>query len=192
MQHDINFLPWRENLNRRRSKYLLIHYLLFLLVSSLSLFLLYWHLNVQVQRQTMRVNLLDDQLAKLEKVSTQLIAVQSDVKKKVDQLTWFEVEHKQRYMTIDLMNFILNVVPSGVYLDTIVSRNNKVTLTGYSEENQPLVHLLDNINASALIDNVNVNFIESNLKSRVQNRHPFFVSFSFIDAPRQKGSRDAH
>ncbi len=158
---NINLLPWRETLRRRKANEFLA---LILGAILLTLGLLYgWHLFVQsqIEQQNRRNQLLKQEIAlvdsriseikDLEKTKTQLLA-RMDI---IQQL------QASRPEIVHIFDELVSTLPDGVVLTEITQAGKTLTVRGKAQSNARVSAYMRNIEKSEWLTNPTLQIIEN-------------------------------
>jgi len=145
---NINLLPWRDDFKKKKRN---IFFAVLLLSSFIVLGLSYagkvyvdsliaaqQGRNQYLQTQTI---ILDRRIVEIRKIKEEKAELERRIKL-IQQL-----EEKRNYAT-RLFNTLVDVVPSGVYLNNISFSNEQVDVKGTSESNNRLAKMMRNIDGS--------------------------------------------
>lgn len=186
VHHDINFLPWRAENLRFKSKRLLIILALSVIAIIFVSILLSNSLNSQIQMQEQNIAAMKAQLLTINTRRTE----SENLAKRRDELAnkwqWLREQQIKRSHLIEIMNLVPELIPSQVYLDSINYQERKVIIKGRSENSDAVDMLLTNLHSSLLVDNVHFEFIEPNNPQSLSH-HLFSLSFSLQSKALEKG-----
>lgn len=184
MLHSINLLPWREQLRNRHK-----HRFIGLLVVGIGIAVaIQWggasYLKQQTQAQQSRLHYLESYIGQLDKQINSLKQVEQEHKALLTRLSVVEKLQNQRNKTTDFMNSLPNLIPEGVYVDKIKMNDLHVRLSGISDTTSRLATMLDNLESSAHIRDVEMHSIVHDKPRFGKKFQTFNVSFSFVaEAP---------
>lgn len=116
--------------------------------------------------------------------------------RKIEALKKVEQEHKalltrlavveklqmKRNKPTDFMNLLPPLIPEGVYVDKIKMNGTHIRLSGISDTTSRLATMLDNLESSPLVGNVEMHSIVHGKRRFGKKFQTFNVSFSFIPA----------
>lgn len=180
MLHSINLLPWREQLRNRHK-----HRFIGLLVVGIGIAVaIQWggasYLKQQTQAQQSRLHYLESYIGQLDKQINSLKQVEQEHKALLTRLSVVEKLQNQRNKTTDFMNSLPNLIPEGVYVDKIKMNDLHVRLSGISDTTSRLATMLDNLESSAHIRDVEMHSIVHDKPRFGKKFQTFNVSFSFV------------
>ncbi len=145
----INLLPHRaeKRAQRRRDFYSLIG--LTVAAAVVVVFAVIFVINGYISLQVARNDFIKAENAKLDEQIKEIASLRQDLEAlKARQLA---VENLQadRNLPVHLLDELVRDVPEGVYLQSLVQDNQRVTLTGYAQSNERVSELLRNLSGKA-------------------------------------------
>lgn len=81
------------------------------------------------------------------------------------------------------MNLMPELIPEGVYVDKIKMNGQEIEMSGISDSTARLATMLDNLERSSSLNNVEMHSIVHNHKRFNKEFQTFKVSFGFISSP---------
>ena len=180
---NINLLPWREEYKKQKK----IGFFIVLALSSLVVLALSYagkmYVDSMISAQQQRNQFLQTQTIILDR----RIAEIRDIKKEKAELERRinliqKLEEKRNYAT-HLFNTLVDVVPTGIYLDNITFVNESVNAKGMSESNNRLARMMRNIDGSGWLGDSNISSIVAG-PSKPINLSKFAMKFTVV--PEQK------
>tara|TARA_Y100001956_G_scaffold81093_1_gene97760 strand:- start:2901 stop:3488 length:588 start_codon:yes stop_codon:yes gene_type:complete len=180
MLHSVNLLPWREQL-RDRHKHRFLSMLAIGIIIAVGI---QWaaasYLQQQTQSQQARLNYLNSYIAQLDKRINDLKQVEQEHKALLTRLSVVEKLQNHRNKTTDFMNALPLLIPEGVYVDKIKMNGLQVRVSGISDTTSRLATMLDNLESSTHIRNVEMHSIVHDKPRFGKKFQTFNVSFSFV------------
>ena len=174
---EINLLPWREQ-KREGEKKQFITYLIVAIVSAVVIvFLINYYATSLVDMQTQRNQRLRDEISQLEKQIKEI----SDIKKLrealIARMNIVQNLQATRTLTVRLLDEIIRIIPSGVYLYQIDRVGDKVTILGYAESNTNISQLMRSIEKSVWIQDPELTEIKKTAEVKLPDENEFKLSF---------------
>lgn len=183
---NINLLPWREEYKKQKK----IIFFIILALSSLvvlgvshvgkmyvdSLIAAQQQRNQFLQTQTI---ILDRRIAEIKNIKKE----KAELERRINLIQ--KLEEKRNYAT-HLFNTLVDVVPTGVYLENITFVNEQVDVKGMSESNNRLARMMRNIDASGWLGDSYISSIVAG-PSKPINLSKFAMKFTVV--PEQKESK---
>lgn len=188
MLHNINLLPWREQLRRRHKQRFFG-----LLVATLTLAgLVQWfashYLLSQAQLQQSRLTYLHHYIAKLDQRINQLKGLEQDHKALLTRIEAVEQLQRLRNKTTDFLNALPRFIPQGVYVDKINISGHQIQISGLSETTSRLATMLDKLEKSSLLSNIEMHSIVHGQVRFGKKFQTFNVSFDFQSSLQAAGT----
>lgn len=180
MLHSVNLIPWRDQL-RDRHKHRFVGLLLIgVLVAVAAQWGAASYLQRQTQAQQSRLNYLNAYISQLDKQIDALKEVEQEHKALLTRLAVVEKLQNQRNKTTDFMNTLPQLIPEGVYVDKVKMNGLQVRISGISDTTSRLATMLDNLESSTHIRNVEMHSIVHDTPRFNKKFQSFNVSFSFV------------
>lgn len=190
MLHNVNLLPWRDELRERHKK----RFLQLVLLGALLAFGLQWvagnYLQQQFQQQHSRISYLKSYIGQLDKQIHALKKVEQEHKALLTRLSVVEQLQVNRNKTTDFMNAIPLLIPDGVYVDKIKMNGQRIEIAGISDTTSRLATMLDNLEKSAQLKNVEMHSIVHGKVRFGKKFQVFNVSFVFASSTVKKGEQN--
>lgn len=184
MLYNINLLPWREaqkQSNRRRFIYVS------LLTVGLAMAMQWgggWYVDRQADKQRGRVEFLNQHISELDRQINALKQVENEYQDLMARFDMVEALQKKRNKTTQLMDLIPRLIPEGVYVDQMNMNGNGVKLRGISDSTARLATMLDLLENSSFISDVEMHSIVAGNHRFGKQFQSFQTSFSFHMARR--------
>lgn len=179
MLHSINLLPWRDTQRQQ-------HRLRFigLTVGAVVLAaIIQWSIGAYVEyqqdQQQQRNSFLQAHIASLDFKLRELKKVEQQHEALLTRMKVVEELQAQRNKTTQLMNLIPTLIPEGVYVDKIRMNGHRIELTGISDTTSRLATMLDNLENSSWLSDVEMHSIVHDKPRFGQKFQTFSVSFLF-------------
>ena len=153
----INLLPWRDKLREKRKKEFLLFSVLVALLGCAAVLVgwLYFAQKLSDQEQANQLVLttnqgLDQQLKSLDGLQQQRNAI-------VERMKLIQGLQAQRPVTVRLIDELVRVTPSSMYLTKFTRTGDKFTIEGKAESPNTVAELLRNLEASQWYRNAFMN-----------------------------------
>ena len=183
---NINLLPWREEHKKKKK----IGFFISLALSALvvlglsqggkmyvdSLIAAQQQRNEYLQKQTLE---LDRRIAEIKDIKKE----KAELERRIGLIQ--KLEEKRNY-AIHLFNTLVDVVPTGIYLDNITFVNERVDAKGMSESNNRLARMMRNVDGSGWLGGAEISSIIAGPTEPI-NLSKFAMKFTV--APEQKESK---
>lgn len=182
MLHSVNLLPWRDELRARHKN----RFFGIVALGLLAAFILQWgmgaYIEGQASDQRARLQYLNSYIAELDRKIDALKKVEQEHKALLTRLAVVEKLQMKRNKPTDFMNLLPPLIPEGVYVDKIKMNGTHIRLSGISDTTSRLATMLDNLESSPLVGNVEMHSIVHGKRRFGKKFQTFNVSFSFIPA----------
>lgn len=144
----INLLPHRaeRRAQRRRDFYTLIA--LAFGAAIVMVFAIGFVINGYINLQTERNTFIKTENAKLDEQIKEIASLRQDLEALKARQQAVEDLQADRNLPVHLLDELVRRVPEGVYLQSLVQDNLKVTLTGLAQSNDRVSELLRNLNTN--------------------------------------------
>ncbi|MFT5391509.1 MAG: type IV pilus assembly protein PilN [Gammaproteobacteria bacterium] len=153
---NINLLPWREELRRRRQK----DFLTFVIVAVVGMLgvvgVVHWEINNRVEFQQTRNDYLKEQIAVLD---TKIKEIKDLEKEKQDLLARMEIIEAlqtSRPEIVHLMDELVKTLPEGVYYTEVKQIGRNLDLKGVAQSNARVSSLMRNVDKSDWLERPNL------------------------------------
>lgn len=150
---NINLLPWREELQRRRNSNFYMSAGIAFVIAALIGAVGWWYADQLVQHQQSRIDRLNQEIVKLDAKLETINGLKGEIdsmKKRMDTITRLQ---ESRNQAVHLLNDLPTFVGSGVYLDKVSLNNGKVAVAGATEAHLRVVAMIRAIEASTWLKN---------------------------------------
>ena len=123
---NINLLPWREELQRRRNSSFYMSAGIAFVIAALIGAVAWWYADQLVQQEQSRIDRLNQEIVKLDAKLETINGLKAEIdsmKQRMDTITRLQ---ESRNQAVHLLNDLPTFVGSGVYLDKVSLSNGKV------------------------------------------------------------------
>ncbi|UTT83706.1 PilN domain-containing protein [Vibrio pelagius] len=180
MLHQINLLPWRDELRAQHKKRFIQLVILGILIAVMGQWAIGYYFQQEKARQQARLNYLDQYIGQLDKQIRALKVAEREHKAILTRLDVVESLQSGRNKTTHFMNLMPELIPEGVYVDKIKMNGQEIEVSGISDSTARLATMLDNLERSPLLENVEMHSIVHNRKRFNKEFQTFKVSFDFV------------
>lgn len=155
----INLLPWREEAQRfKQQQYFSL--LTFLGLSSfLFVFLISQFYQSQIDNQRSRNQFLTNEIKILDARIKEIKTLEEKKKDLIQRMTLIDQLQKSRNVVTQILDEIVRIVPSGVYIIKLEKRDNQLFISGKSESNNHLANMIREIQSSSLLEDAELQSI---------------------------------
>lgn len=169
MLHKVNLLPWRDARREAHKRRFLGLVTLGVLLAVLMQFAAGEYLGGQMALQQERIGYLQQHIFSLDQQIAKLKIAEEEHKALLTRLTVVEQLQQKRNKTTEFMNQMPNLIPEGVYVDKIKMNGHQIEITGISDSTARLATMLDNLEKSDKLTDVEMHEIVSGISDLVSN-----------------------
>lgn len=180
MLHQINLLPWRDELRAQHKKRFIQLVILGSLVALMGQWAIGNYFQQEKARQQARLTYLEQYIGQLDKQIRSLKVAEREHKAILTRLDVVESLQSGRNKTTHFMNLMPELIPEGVYVDKIKMNGQEIEMSGISDSTARLATMLDNLERSTSLSNVEMHSIVHNRKRFNKEFQTFKVSFGFV------------
>lgn len=180
MLHQINLLPWRDELRAQHKKRFIQLVVLGTLIAVMGQWAVGYYFQQEKGRQQARLNYLEQYISQLDKQIRSLKVAEREHKAILTRLDVVESLQSGRNKTTHFMNLMPELIPEGVYVDKIKMNGKEIEMSGISDSTARLATMLDNLERSPSLKNVEMHSIVHNRKRFNKEFQTFKVSFGFV------------
>jgi type IV pilus assembly protein PilN len=180
---NINLLPWREEYKKQKK----IGFFIVLGLSSLVVLALShvgkMYVDSMISAQQQRNQFLQAQTLQLDRRIAEIKNIKeekAELERRIDLIQ--KLEEKRNYVT-HLFNTLVDVVPTGVYLENVTFVNEQVDVKGMSESSPRLSKMVRNVDSSGWLGDSYISSIVAG-PSKPINLSKFAMKFTVV--PEQK------
>jgi len=190
MLHQINLLPWRDEIRAQHRKRFIHLVILGVIVAGAGQWAVGNYFYDQQAKQQARLNYLNQYIAGLDRQIQSLKVAEQEHKAILTRLDVVGSLQLGRNKTTDFMNLMPELIPEGVYVDKIKMNGQEIEMAGISDSTARLATMLDNLERSESLKGVEMHSIVHNRKRFNKEFQTFKVSFVF--SPVSLESTTAH
>ncbi len=172
---NINLLPWRETLRRRKTQEFLA---LLLGAVLLTLALLFgWHMLVekQIERQKRRNSLLKQEIALVDSRISEIKDLEKTKNQLLARMEIIQQLQVSRPEIVHLFDELVSTLPDGVVLTSVKQAGRTLTVTGRAQSNARVSAFMRNIEASQWLSNPRLQIIENKTKDPTAEYNNFVL-----------------
>ena len=144
----INLLPWRDELRQKRKKEFFLSILAAVLVGAALTFGTKLFYQGLIANQEHLNNMLRTEIAKLDQQIEEIEGFEAQKARLLERMGIIEELQVLRPEAVHLMDEIVNVMPSGVYLTEVTQQGRNIEVTGVTQSNQRISTMMRNITES--------------------------------------------
>ncbi|PMG23627.1 PilN domain-containing protein [Vibrio splendidus] len=179
MLHQINLLPWRDEIRAQHKKRFIHLIILGVIIALAGQWAVGHYFYDQQAKQQARLSYLNRYIAELDRQIQSLKVAEQEHKAILTRLDVVESLQLGRNKTTDFMNLMPELIPEGVYVDKIKMNGQEIEMSGISDSTARLATMLDNLERSDSVEGVEMHSIVHNRKRFNKEFQTFKVSFVF-------------
>lgn len=149
----INLLPHREEKRKARRQQFYALLISVLVLAAVIWFAGFTLINGQISTQEERNDFLKGEITSLEKEIKEIQQLKQQTEALLSRKRVIEDLQSNRTETIHLFNVLAQQVPEGIYIKALKQTDRKLVITGYAQSNARITTLMNNLDASALLEN---------------------------------------
>ncbi|CSB75938.1 putative fimbrial assembly protein PilN [Vibrio cholerae] len=142
--------------------------------------------------QQERIGYLQQHIFSLDQQIAKLKIAEEEHKALLTRLTVVEQLQQKRNKTTEFMNQMPNLIPEGVYVDKIKMNGHQIEITGISDSTARLATMLDNLEKSDKLTDVEMHEIVSGNKRFGKQFQSLKVSFQILTPASNPQEGGAH
>ncbi len=157
----INLLPWREEERQEQTRQFATTTVLALLLTAAGVFFVHTAFNNQIDHQTMRNKMLQDEITRLDESLKQIATLEDTKSKLLARMDIIQSLQQQRPQIVHLFDDFVRTVPEGIFLTEIKQNGQQLTIDGIAESNGRVSAYMRNIDASEWMATPKLKVIET-------------------------------
>ncbi|RJG42355.1 PilN domain-containing protein [Motilimonas pumila] len=185
---NINLLPWREELRKRKEKDFYGALFLVSLVTAAIMFGGKVFLDGEIDKQNQRnaflnneITVLDRQIAEIKNIKEK----KAEVEKRINLIQ--QLQERRNWLT-DLFNDLPELTPNGVYLETLTFSDVRIAIKGKAESQGRASKMYRNIEESEEFGRESLGGIYADLNSEPIKLFNFDMEFEVISQIKDTGT----
>lgn len=179
MPDNINLLPWRELQRKARRQRFACLCLATLMVVLGTLWGGGWYVDRLIAMQEHRLDFLRQSLNPMDEKQATLTLISGGRDDLLARLKRIESLQRKRNRTTQLMSLMGEWIPEGIYIDNMTMNDGQVEIRGSSDSTSRLMTMLNNLETSDQLSDVNMHSIASGERRADEPFQHFTVSFQF-------------
>jgi len=146
----INLLPWREAVLQRKQKEYFTLLTAIALIAGVIILIVNLYYQSGIDRQNDRNQFLNNEIAQLDIEIKEIRTLDEKKDALQDRINVIEQLQRSRNLGTQVLNEIVNIIPSGIYIIKLEKQDNLIYMTGKSESNNHLANMIRAIELSEL------------------------------------------
>ena len=161
----INLLPWRETLRKKRQRELGVAVGGMLVITLLLLFMSHVHISGMIDHQDKRNKFLKQEIAAVEEKILEIKALESTKAKLLARMEVIQELQSSRPGVVHLFEELVETVPEGAFLTQVTQSGKNIQIDGRAQSNARVSSYMRNIDASEWLGNPRLMVIETKDKT---------------------------
>ncbi len=162
---NINLLPWRENLRKKRKREFGFQVLFAILLAALATFFWYLQVQKQIEFQESRNAFIKAEIAKVDEKIKEIKDLEKRRAELVARMNVIQELQASRPMVVHLFDELVKTIPDGVFLKSLMQTGIQVTLSGQAQSNARVSAYMRAIDASQWMKDAELKVIKSEDKT---------------------------
>lgn len=158
---NINLLPWRAELRRRRQRDFVAGLGGAVVMAALVTLLARLWVSGLIDDQVARNDLLRSEIAILDKQIEEILQLEQEKARLVARMEIIETLQKSRPEVVQLFDELVRTLPDGVYLSRMVQSDRRLEFTGVAQSSTRVSAFMRNIDSSEVLAGPGLKVIET-------------------------------
>jgi type IV pilus assembly protein PilN len=158
---NINLLPWRAELRKRRQKEFLIGLGAAVGVALLITLAAHFTVSTMIDNQRARNELIKSEIALLDKQIEEIVALEEQKARMIARMEVIEKLQKSRPEVVRLFDDMVRTLPDGVYLTSVKQSDRRLEFNGVAQSSTRVSAFMRNIDASDVLARPDLKVIET-------------------------------
>lgn len=148
----INLLPWREELRKRRQKEFAVTAFISVLLMVCVMLGVHLHFKGRIDFQKKRNNFLDAEIAKLDEQITEIKNLTKEKQRLIARTQKIQQLQSGRPDVVHLVDELVMALPEGVFYTGVRQQGQRLTLTGVAQSNARVSSLMRQLDDSEWLE----------------------------------------
>ena len=157
----INLIPWREAERKRKRQEFGVGILGAFIAAAVITFLVNLQMNAAIDNQNEKNQYLNDEIAKLDKQITEILALEDEKRRLRARIDVIEKLELSRPEIVHMFDQLVRTIPDGVNLTTLKQSDRKLTLKGLAQSSTRVASYMRNIDASEWLKDPALDILET-------------------------------
>ena len=158
---NINLLPWRAELRKRRQKEFLVGLGAAIGFGALIALLSHFAVSTMIDAQERRNDYLKAEIAELDKQIEEIHALEEQKARMIARMEVIETLQKSRPEIVKLFDEMVATLPEGVYLTSVQQNARRLEFNGVAQSSTRVSAFMRNIDASGVMEKPDLKVIET-------------------------------
>jgi len=152
----INLLPWREELRKRRNKDFGVTAFIVAAIMAGVAYGVHWHFQQRIDFQKERNTFLGTQIASLDKKIKEIEDLDREKARLLARMRIIQQLQSSRPEIVHVVDSIVSTLPEGVFYTKIEQKGQAITMTGIAQSNARVSSLMRQLESSEWFENPNL------------------------------------
>jgi type IV pilus assembly protein PilN len=157
----INLIPWREAERKRKRQEFGVGALGALVFAGLIAFLVNLQMGAAISNQNERNQYLNDDIAKLDKQITEILALEQQKQRLRARIQVIEQLERSRPEIVHVFDQLVRTIPDGVNLTSLKQTDRKLQLKGLAQSSTRVASYMRNLDASEWLKDPSLDILET-------------------------------
>jgi type IV pilus assembly protein PilN len=157
----INLIPWREAERKRKRQEFGVGALGALVAAGAIAFLVSLQMGAAIDNQNERNQYLKDEIAKLDKQITEILALEQQKERLRARIQVIEQLERSRPEIVHVFDQLVRTIPDGVNLTSLKQTDRKIQLKGLAQSSTRVASYMRNIDASEWLTDPSLDILET-------------------------------
>lgn len=181
---NINLLPWRENLRKKKQKNYIVTLSFAAFLACLVVGAIYFVFDWKISNQQSRNDYLRKEMLIVDAEIREINRLKDKKAAMIERVNLVRSLQNTRSVVVHLFDEIARAIPDDLYLTGLDYKQGKIKMTGLAKDNQLISALIRQLDASDWLKNPNLNKIQA-LNS---GQNQFEISIS-LERPKPEGDK---
>jgi type IV pilus assembly protein PilN len=157
----INLIPWREAERKRKRQEFGVGAVGALLAAGVIAFLVNLQMGAAISNQQERNQYLNDEIAKLDKQITEILALEQQKQRLRARIQVIEQLERSRPEIVHVFDQLVRTIPDGVNLVELKQSDRKLQLRGLAQSSTRVASYMRNLDASEWLKDPSLDILET-------------------------------
>jgi type IV pilus assembly protein PilN len=157
----INLIPWREAERKRKRQEFGVGAVGALLAAGVIAFLVNLQMGAAISNQQERNQYLNDEIAKLDKQITEILALEQQKQRLRARIQVIEQLERSRPEIVHVFDQLVRTIPDGVNLVALKQIDRKLQLKGLAQSSTRVASYMRNLDASEWLKDPSLDILET-------------------------------
>ena len=157
----INLIPWREAERKRKRQEFGVGVLGAFIAAAVITFLVNLQMNAAIDNQNEKNQYLNDEIAKLDKQITEILALEQQKQRLRARIQVIEQLERSRPEIVHVFDQLVRTIPDGVNLTSLKQTDRRLQIRGLAQSSTRVASYMRNIDASEWLTDPSLDILET-------------------------------